>query len=1772
MKLGFSSKFNSLFISTTLGIMSLTATNNSHAQIRLTDVVTFGADASGSILNQPDVWETRPGGNYDNWLQSLPDGAFLNGPSDSQAQPDITLSPGTNTFRFYGSPGIDNPNFGINLFFDGSASPSISAFGPMLTNVAQVHNFSPDSASPTPQAVPVYNSGIPGAGKLGFISGNQLITLTDFYLAQQTVFGLDEGGQTTLGSDGVLDYVGGFTLVVTTNTSISNCAPPPSGLIGWWQGDGNAIDTIAANNGTMANAGYTNGLVSQAFSFDPQNWPYGTYNAVDVPDSPAYALTNALTIEGWIRPRGNSYVVFWRGDNRPGMDPYALSMQDNNLLDFEITDASGNYQTVETSVPYFKWTHVAATLDGNTGTMSLYTNGVLAAQKSTSVRPFGDLNPSLHPGIGIGNVNDGFNNFPFIGDIDEISLYNRALSSSEIAAIYEAGSAGKCLAEVPVVIAGPLTNSANGHAYLLLSSSSWTDAEAEAEALGGHLATINDAGENAWVQSAFSANGTRALWIGLNDAASEGNFVWSSGETSLYRNWANGEPNNYGGNENYAYIGYPTFSDGTWNDQPDNAVNPLSGADLRGKVYGVVELPTASGGGECLPAPSGLVAWWKGENNAQDAVGGNNGMLLGETDFTPAEAGQGFNFDGTQPSCVHIPYNPNLITSNYTVEAWIDPTARVIGGIGQTLIFGQSYGHVQLVVRTGTTGVRVVFQFGIDHYNFYQVQSTNEIPIGQLTHVAGTWDGTKLQLYINGVLNAVNIPGTHPVNSGCDFFIGGFNSPEIDDCQYVGQFFQGMVDELSYYNRALSQSEIASIYHAGSAGKCFAGIAPIISLQPKSQTVGLNNSASVIVAADGTRPLSYQWRFNNSDILGATNSLLELSNVQLSDAGNYSVVVSNSFGMITSSNALLNILLPRISGLVAYYPFTGSAYDASGNGNDGTVVGATQTTDRLGTTNSTYSFAGVLSPESDIKVQTTQFGLMPGFSFAAWVNYSGGTDNPRIFSTAGWEIATKGTSALRYLDFNNLTSVQLYDCVSSNAFAAGVWHHVVAIRTTNAMSLYIDGELQRTIAAAGNPDYSRNFVPEIGGNSGNSRDVFGGKIDEVCIFNHALSPDEVLALYKTTNTVGYLLSPQILSQPADQNVLSGDPANFSVSATGLEPLAFQWLFNGNPIPDATNSSFKISETQPFMAGAYSVKVSNGIGSITSSNALLTITIPSCTPPPSGLVSWWPAEGSTLDAAGTNSGIFHGTVGFEPGKVGQAFYLSNCFVGVSASPSLNVGAGGGLTFEAWLNPTTLDRQAVAEWNDSSGNIGTHLFITESQYPTLGGGPPGCLYANLVDTSGISHVFSTGGGLITTNTYQHVALTYDKASGIAKLYLNGSAVKTVFLGVFSPQTSYNLYLGTRPSGSFSGAYFKGAIDEPALYNRALSTNEIAAIYAARGTGKCPLPPTIRSVTPPSWYANEGSTVAYTTAATGSPKLTYQWQYAGTDIVGATNSTLTLSNVVYAQAGNYSVVVSNLAGMVSSNVTLRVNRAPAADASATDTLLISPNDTNVIAVLDGSRSSDPDGDSLTYAWFHTGDATPFATTIVAINTLPVGTNQLTLVVSDGMASGSHNFAIEVITTSQAVDRLIALVNAGSTNKQPLVASLEAALASIDRSNPQSAINQLEAFINKVQIQLAPNDPTLAAQLIADAQAIIDALNGGSPVVATTVEISSISHSHSGKSHLKVKGANGHTYVVETSTNMVDWVPAGVAVKTSDGEYDFDDTQTQEIGTRFYRVVSPK
>ncbi len=595
----------------------------------------------------------------------------------------------------------------------------------------------------------------------------------------------------------------------------------------------------------MPNVRFTNGIVGQAFACDPQSYPYGTYVGVRIADQPAYALTNSLTIEAWIRPRGDGYVVLCRGDNRVGLDPYALSMEANNILNFTITSASGNSATVRAPLVYNQWWHVAATLEGASGRLSLFTNGTLAAQITTTVRPFGDLIPQDAPGIGIGNVNDNFNNFPFYGDIDEVSLYNRALSAADIAAIYNADGAGKCAPSVaPSITAQP-----------------------SSQAVPAGSATT------------FTVTATGTMPLSYQWRFNGTNVAGATG-TSL------------------SLSNVQLTQAGSYSVRVTNAF----GSVLSSNALLTVTLPQTN----CLPAPAGLVSWWRGDGSTLDAADGNNGTVAGYGTFGygPGRVGQAFVFDGIHRDRVDLGNRVSLRLQELTIEAWVKRASPIQISLDDNNEDGAVAGEGGIVFGYGRGG----YGFGLlnngqlllSRIDLDGIYSISVVADTNWHHVAVTKSGATAMFYIDGAPASGAIPYTTTYTFDTSAAIGSRGDAR-------GGTFFGMVDEPSVYGRALSSSEIQALYNAAGAGKCAVGLAPSITTQPLSQTVFAGSNATFTVIAAGTPPLGYQWRKGGIAVAGSTNPTLRLSNTTTNDSGAYDVVISNSFGAVTSQVATLTV-------------------------------------------------------------------------------------------------------------------------------------------------------------------------------------------------------------------------------------------------------------------------------------------------------------------------------------------------------------------------------------------------------------------------------------------------------------------------------------------------------------------------------------------------------------------------------------------------------------------------------------------------------------------------------------------------------------------------------------------------------------------------------------------------------------------------------------------------------------------------------------------------
>jgi hypothetical protein len=361
------------------------------------------------------------------------------------------------------------------------------------------------------------------------------------------------------------------------------------------------------------------------------------------------------------------------------------------------------------------------------------------------------------------------------------------------------------------------------------------------------------------------------------------------------------------------------------NVQPVDAGNlVLAVSNIVGVVAAAVGTLVVQAPPPCVPVPPGLAAWWPGEGDANDLAGTNNGALLGgATASVAGMVGQAFSFDGTN-SFIQIPDSPQLDPANLTVEAWVLFSALDSAGAGasppgqQYIIFKQNSfnGYLEgysLTKARADSGDVFSFSISSASGDVLSLQSATLVTTGVWYHVAGVRGPDFTQLYVNGQLES-QTNASFPQDYGTNALFFGSSGQASWDHKLAG-----MLDEVSLYDRALGTNEIAAIYAAGAGGKCQQAS---ITLPPQSQTVLVGSNVTFVVTAAGPA-LSYQWFFNGTNALaGATNCLLSLTNLTLSQSGSYSVVASNSAGAVFSPAAMLTVA--PIQGIVMPITLSGA--------------------------------------------------------------------------------------------------------------------------------------------------------------------------------------------------------------------------------------------------------------------------------------------------------------------------------------------------------------------------------------------------------------------------------------------------------------------------------------------------------------------------------------------------------------------------------------------------------------------------------------------------------------------------------------------------------------------------------------------------------------------------------------------------------------------------------------------------------------------------------
>ncbi len=699
----------------------------------------------------------------------------------------------------------------------------------------------------------------------------------------------------------------------------------------------------------------------------------------------------------------------------------------------------------------------------------------------------------------------------------------------------------------------------------------------------------------------------------------------------------------------------------------------------------------------------------------------------------------------------------------------------------------------------------------------------------------------------------------------------------------------------------------------GSSNAVLTVIPFTITSQPKSQTVQETGRASFSVAVSSQAPVAYQWQFQGTNLLQATNSTLLVTNVQRSQAGVYSVVIATQYGSAVCSNAFLAVNSVIVWGSISSgtaaltnVPANATNVIALAAGDlhcialrgDGTVVAWGD--NYYGQTNIPVNLTNVVSIAAG---STHGLALKGDGTVTMWgkiLSSSMTNAPPNATNIASLALGPGAQHALTLhsdgtvLDWGNVA----YGAVLTNpppmvrnvvAVAAGAYYGL-ALRSDGRVVTW--GNTATAVPAAatnivaiatgwyGNAGLRADGTVLAWGNAYNPPTGFTNVIDLVCPLNAVFGNCDVLALRRNgtmveyssgvpvyaTNSVSVIAAgsfngfaavgsgpPVFPGLPLNRTVTIGSRAYFRAPAAGLMPISYQWNCNGTNVPGATNPVLVITNVQPAQAGnSYTLTASNALGLTTSGAMVLNENV---------LENYISPLSQTV-LAGANATI-------TANIIGQGPFVYQWFFGGLPLPGIT-----NLSLSLTnAQPNQAGVYSLAASNGYGGGLSGGAVLSVS--PLSVGTPPQSQSAVAGDTVSFS-VTASG-----------------QAPFIYQWRFNGN----------------NLGGGTNLSLIITNVQ----MEQAGAYSVVVSN-----IYGAVTSidAQLTVKPIQITVQPQSRMVYLGAATTFNVAAINVGPFVYQWQLNGAAIPGATNNPLVLTNIQLAQGGNYSVVVSNLLGGVSSS----------------------------------------------------------------------------------------------------------------------------------------------------------------------------------------------------------------------------------------------------------------
>ena len=597
----------------------------------------------------------------------------------------------------------------------------------------------------------------------------------------------------------------------------------------------------------------------------------GTDDYLSVAHDSGIDLRRTVSFSVWVKldtiGTGYTPLIYKGGGGGGGTRTYSLWIQNSNKY-FHGTSADSSSQeqadSANNAISINEWFHAVLLVDRTNGFIRVYKNNALVANDTTRSTDSVTSQNSLL----FGATQESSSEYKKIdGQIDDIRLYNRVLTTTEIALLYNSAntdddSDGLSNAEETLLDINSSASDTDGdgltdfqevkgyHSYEQINGSfSWPDAKADAESRGGYLATITSSAEKSAVEQARTVT---EVWLGGSDADNEGSWAWVTGEEWSYQSWNSSEPNG-GTGENYLII---WTSDGNWNDITSRTVpyilekeyysdpkeidyfsSPITSSDKDGDGFSdtneslVGSDPSSS---SSTPLQKGLVAHWKFDEQkgttAVDSSGNDyHAHLFGAGDgssvWVDGRIGGAIELNGSSDylAIQGLNYDQQGQIPAVTTSAWVKTSQTSKGMI---MSFDRSeYWRLSIggELSNGRTFFASKSTSDASPNNQEDIYGTTVVNDGTWHHIAvsySTSDG-MVRFYVDGGLD--HSAGAHSGNAigkgdlrrfgiiGTNCEDGSYNTMSNNNDRPL-QNYNGLIDDARIYDRALSAYEISKLY------------------------------------------------------------------------------------------------------------------------------------------------------------------------------------------------------------------------------------------------------------------------------------------------------------------------------------------------------------------------------------------------------------------------------------------------------------------------------------------------------------------------------------------------------------------------------------------------------------------------------------------------------------------------------------------------------------------------------------------------------------------------------------------------------------------------------------------------------------------------------------------------------------------------------------------------------------------------------------------------